>query len=1132
MKIKLVIIVLISSLVMSSFTVISVYGKNDELDTTLLEEHEGGLLDYTKMYGLEREETKPITQNRYLRSSMPQKNNYIAIMVEFPDKTGTSLDDSQTLSKAEAVMNKGNRDMITPYGNAPIISLKEYVEKYTYNKMTTQTTFFPQDRNGNVVSVKLSKNRSYYMKKSSSNPNGYTSSQAVEREKELINEILSKSKESIERVFNASDLDKNNDGKVDAISFFVEADKVTEDKVEWSDLLWSHKISGMNLNVTLKGKKVDTYNLINTYDSNYLGGVFSMNQGTYGTIIHEYMHVLGLVDLYRYNSTGNPVGFYDVMAATTSYNPQGILAYMTSEYNNLGWNNLTEINRSTSITLNRPQYTNPNEKRAVKIVSPVNKDEYFIVEYYEKRNKVNTSETSINDGVVVYRINSKVKDGNMNGTTTGRNDYLYIFRPNETGCGKGEGNLNQAVLSKNGHSSFGKPLNTTSGWNNDTLFYSNGTNSGITINITSSSSNSITLDINVPIVQGDGTTTKPYLISSVNDFDLIRKNSTKVFKLLNDIDLSNVNNFQTISNFSGTLDGDGFTIKNLTINNQSGFITNLSSIGIVKNLNFENVTITNSNTSHTGVFGNVSGKLENIAIKSGKISNQASDNGQYLGTGAIAGVLSSGGIIQDCYSSANVTQGINVGGLIGLNKNGTIQNCYANGTVNGGKKSSGGIIGSQYFISYSQYKQPNNVFYDISKTKQNEAVGMVYGSDKLTDNKTGKEGFIGVDLLKQINLDISGINEKKLDLTIKANPSTSLNKSVMIKDLSIATYNSATEKIKANKVGQTELVVSLPVGKNTMTLSSTIKVINSNIPIKLNYQAHVADYGWLEEVSDGKKAGTTGKNKQMEAIKISLTNNAYNGTVEYSVHVQDYGWMAWTDNGKLAGTTGKNKQIEAIKIRLTDELENEYDIYYRVHAENLGWLDWASNGKAAGSAGYSYQIEAIEIKLVRKRSSAPGATVKPYVQKKNIKTSAHVADYGWLSSVYDGSIAGTIGKCKQMEAIKISLENPAYEGDIEYRVHSADIGWQSWTGNGETAGVTGRNKQMEAIEIRFTGEMEKEYDIYYRAHIADYGWLDWTANGKSAGSEGVSKRIEAIEIRVVQKGGNAPGATGRPFIKK
>ena len=1216
MKIKLVIAVLISSLIMGSFTVTSVYGKNDELDTTLLEEHAGGLLDYTKMYGLEKEDVKPITHNRYLRSSAPQENNYLAIMVEFPDKTGTSLDDVQTLSKAEAVMNKGNRNMETPNGSVPIISLKEYVEKYTYHKMTTKTTFFPQDRNGNVVSVKLSKNRSYYMKKSASNPNGYTLTQAREREEELVNEILSKAKESIERVFNASDLDKNNDGNVDAISFFIEADKVTEDKVEWSDLLWSHKISGMNLNVTLEGKKVNTYNLINTYDSNYLGGVFSMNQGTYGTIIHEYMHVLGLPDLYRYNSSGDPVGFYDIMATTTNYNPQGILAYMTSEYNNLGWNSLSEIKSSTSVTLNKPQYSNPGEKRAVKIVSPVNDDEFFIVEYYEKRDKVYASDTSISDGLVVYRINSKVKNGNMNGTSTGKNDYLYVFRPNETGCGKGEGNLNQAVLSKNGRSSIGKPLNTTYSWNNDTLFYSNGTNSGITINITSSGSNSITFNVNVPIVQGDGSTAKPYLISSVDDFDLIRKNSTKVFKLLNDIDLSGVSNFQTISNFSGTLDGNGFAIKNLTLNNQSSFINTLSSRGVVKNLNFENISITNRNSSHTGIFGTVSGQLENIAIKSGKISNQSSNNGQYLGTGALAGVLSSGGAIKDCYSSANVTQGINVGGLIGLNQNGTIQDCYVNGVVSSGKKSSGAVVGTQYFTSYDRYKQPENVLYDINKTKQNEAIGTVYGSDKLIDNKTGKEGFIGVDLLKEITLDISGIKEKELGLTIKANPTTSLSKKVTIEDTSIATYNSITNRIQAHKRGKTELTVSLPVGNNTMILSSTINVINSNIPITrvtLNkqettlvkgtsetlkatinpsdttdskaltwttsnnkvatvdgngkvtgvsegnatitvrtsngktasckvtvieqvpsviYQTHIEDYGWQDIRKDGQMAGTTGKNKQMEAIKINLINNVYKGTVEYSAHVADYGWMAWTDNGKQAGTTGENKQMEAIKIKLTGELEEKYDIYYRVHAEELGWLDWTSNGKAAGTAGYCYQIEAIEIKLVEKGSRAPGATERAYVQKRYIKYASHVADYGWLSDVYDGSISGTIGKCKQMEAISISLENQPYVGNIEYRTHSADIGWQEFRSNGTVAGTIGRNKQMEAIEIKLTGEMEKEYDIYYRVHIADYGWLDWAKNGASAGSEGMSKRIEAIEIRIVQKGGSEPGNTVRPFIKK
>ena len=1150
-KIKLVVAMLIGSLIMSSFTVATVYGKDDELDTTLLEEHAGGLLDYTKMYGLEKEDVKPITYNRYLRSSAPQENNYLAIMVEFPDKTGTSLDDEQTLSKAEAVMNKGNRNMETPNGNVPITSLKEYVEKYTYHKMTTKTTFFPQDKSGNVVSVMLSKNRSYYMKKSASNPNGYTLTQAREREEELVNEILSKAKESIERVFNASDLDKNNDGNVDAISFFVEADKVTEDKVEWSDLLWSHKISGMNLNVTLEGKKVNTYNLINTYDSNYLGGVFSMNQGTYGTIIHEYMHVLGLPDLYRYNSSGDPVGFYDIMATTTNYNPQGILAYMTSEYNNLGWNSLSEIKSSTSVTLNKPQYSNPSEKRAVKIVSPVNEDEFFIVEYYEKRDKVYASDTSISDGLVIYRINSKVKNGNMNGTSTGKNDYLYVFRPNETGCGKGEGNLNQAVLNKNGRSSIGKPLNTTYSWNNDTLFYSNGTNSGITINITNSSSNSITFDVNVPIVQGDGTTAKPYLISSADDFDLIRKNSTKVFKLLNDIDLSEVSNFQTISNFSGTLDGNGFTIKNLTLNNQSSFISTLSSKGVVKNLNFENITITNRNASHTGIFGTVSGQLENIGIKSGKISNQASDNGQYLGTGALAGVLSRGGIIRDCYSSANVTQGINVGGLIGLNQNGTIQDCYVNGVVSSGKKSNGAVVGTQYFTSYDRYKQPENVLYDINRTKQNEAIGTVYGSDKLIDNKTGREGFIGVDLLKEITLDISGINEKKLGLTIKADPIISLSKEVTIKDSSIATYNSITNRIQAHKRGKTELTVSLPVGNNTMILSSTINVINSNIPITnvtLNKQnmtlvkgtsetlkatinpsdttdskvltwttsnskvATVDSNGKVTGVSEGNAIITVRtSNRKTASCKVTVIKQV--PSVIYQTHIEDYGWQDWKKDGQMAGTSGESKRLEGIKINLDNKGSYNGTIEYCTHIEGIGWQDWRSNGEMSGTSGQSKRLEAIKINLT-------GEMEKQF----DIYYRVHAQGYGWLGWTKNGNSAGTEGLSKRLEAIEIvlvekgekapgSTDKPYVQRNIRYRTHVEGYGWQEYTSNGEMSGTNNESKRVEAIQI-YLENQKYSGNVEYEAHVEGYGWQGKRENNQIAGTEGLSKRLEAIRINL------------------
>ena len=92
MKIKLIVAMLISSLLMNSFIVAPVYGENDEPDQTLLENHVGGLLDYTQMYGLEKNENEVIRYQPYLRSSAPQENNYLAIMVEFPDKTGTSLD--------------------------------------------------------------------------------------------------------------------------------------------------------------------------------------------------------------------------------------------------------------------------------------------------------------------------------------------------------------------------------------------------------------------------------------------------------------------------------------------------------------------------------------------------------------------------------------------------------------------------------------------------------------------------------------------------------------------------------------------------------------------------------------------------------------------------------------------------------------------------------------------------------------------------------------------------------------------------------------------------------------------------------------------------------------------------------
>ena len=94
---SMIIIVLASVLITGSFLTAPVKAQDCELDSNLIEEHSGGLADYTQMYGLNKTQSEPVSYNKYLRSSATQENSYIAILVEFPDK---SLTNSFSLSTA------------------------------------------------------------------------------------------------------------------------------------------------------------------------------------------------------------------------------------------------------------------------------------------------------------------------------------------------------------------------------------------------------------------------------------------------------------------------------------------------------------------------------------------------------------------------------------------------------------------------------------------------------------------------------------------------------------------------------------------------------------------------------------------------------------------------------------------------------------------------------------------------------------------------------------------------------------------------------------------------------------------------------------------------------------------------
>lgn len=137
----------------------------------------------------------------------------------------------------------------------------------------------------------------------------------------------------------------------------------------------------------------------------------------------------------------------------------------------------------------------------------------------------------------------------------------------------------------------------------------------------------------------------------------------------------------------------------------------------------------------------------------------------------------------------------------------------------------------------------------------------------------------------------------------------------------------------------------------------------------------------------------------MEAVKIYLKDVGYSGSIEYSAHVADIGWQDWVADDSIAGTTGKNKQMEAIKIRLTGDVASHYDIYYRVHVQDYGWLDWAENGEIAGTTDAAKRMEAIQIKLVTKKGKAPGSNTQAYIQPI-LQYRAHVADIGWQKCIW------------------------------------------------------------------------------------------------------------------------------------
>ena len=223
---------------------------------------------------------------------------------------------------------------------------------------------------------------------------------------------------------------------------------------------------------------------------------------------------------------------------------------------------------------------------------------------------------------------------------------------------------------------------------------------------------------------GDGSSADPYKISTVAQLNEIRNAPDKHYILVNNINMTTNTRYGTnwlpVTNFTGSLDGKGFTINYLTINRTDGTVglfakgTNAT----VKNVNFTNVNIVGGANAGT-IFGTCMDTLISDCTVQGTVSGKRA--GGLVGTvgdigkeadvisrcqvtnsiikasnwgGGIAGLIS--GTIQDCEFNGSIEalsgEWIRCGGIVG--QGGTIISCSANVSMQGSYHGAGGITAS------------------------------------------------------------------------------------------------------------------------------------------------------------------------------------------------------------------------------------------------------------------------------------------------------------------------------------------------------------------------------------------------------------------------------------------------------
>ena len=261
-------------------------------------------------------------------------------------------------------------------------------------------------------------------------------------------------------------------------------------------------------------------------------------------------------------------------------------------------------------------------------------------------------------------------------------------------------------------------------------------------------------------------------VYNVQDWKNIKQSPTENYKLMADINFINEGNDISITGtFSGKIDGNGYSIRNINITTYLFYTLT----GSITNLNIENVIIKN-NTAYLGIIRSIQAgsKLENVHVNQIELQNTGTATnyvGALCGTvsqttiqncsvrnanikintasnvtvGGMVGYSNYSSIINSYITNVNIeinevstTEGI--GGIVGtLRGSSNIQNCYAQGKIKSTIMNVGGIAGTN--ISESNI---TNCYSVVNIESDVGYIGGIEGSEQKTSNTQQDSGNLAL----------------------------------------------------------------------------------------------------------------------------------------------------------------------------------------------------------------------------------------------------------------------------------------------------------------------------------------------------------------------------------------------------